>query len=1105
MFIKQYLSVILFLFAVSLACSQTVVINEMMASNATTLADEDGDYEDWIEIYNASGSAVNLSGYGLSDNYDNPFRWTFPEVTVPNGGFLLVWASGKDRKTPGQPLHTNFSISSSGEEIILTHPGGQRLDELPPTPVPTDISYGRKPDAIGEWHFFAEPTPGQSNTSHAYAGVTAPPVFSHPGGFYADPFDLELSVEDENTTIYYTLDGSTPDTQSQIYTSTISIESLEGTPNGISMIPTNNINDPGPPYYEGWQPPAGEVFKANVVRAMAVKDNYLTVEAATHSYLIDLLGANRYSLPVFFINTDEENFFDNDTGIYIPGYHNNMFQRGREWERPIHLSFFESNGTLAFSGDMGVRIHGGTTRSRPRKSLRMYARNDYGDSWVNYQLFPEKPVNQYKRFLLRNSGNDWDQSVFRDGFMQYLARDLNVETQYYRPSILFLNGEYWGIHNIRDRYDHHYIFSHYGLEEHEMTVVENNSGFAYGNPDGVSHYNSMRSFINHNDMSNAENYAHVTTLMDPESFIDNQITGIYVMNTDWPGNNSNFFRRFTDNYLPHEPAGLDGRWRWHILDTDFGFWLDFFYVPGVDQGAAHNTLAFAAEPNGPSWPNPPWATFLFRHLLQNETFQTDFINRFADLLNTTLSVENVVSVIDSIETALQPEMQEHIDRWRRPVNMNEWQENVQRMRTFGQQRTQYQRQHIQGFFNLSGQVNIHLSVNDTHMGHIKINTIEPDISSSWSGVYFKGVPVKVTAIPKEGFVFTHWSGTESGSNPVRSITPENDRNVIANFEPTPGFPGDELNPPAYPLVLGDYVFNRWDEDNPGGSFPPYMLFLQSSTSDPMLDDPMTHRYHIPEGDYHSDDEHLEGFPYMLTGRSRINGLGHQGISFINTGRDRDLGAAVLALDTRGYEEISVSWTAGTLMPNARVYAIRLQYKIGPGGPFVDVTDENGQPVEYMRSETQGHEQHFESVVLPPMVNNQDYVQLRWKYYYTGTQLDMDHGRRDMLRLDNIRVTTESTGTGTDDKGSTPEKPQLFQNYPNPADGITHISFSLPQTAEVGITLYDATGREREKIVRERFSRGTHTVTVNSQHLEPGLYLYRMESNDFSSVKKMMLR
>ncbi|TVQ09903.1 MAG: T9SS C-terminal target domain-containing protein [Bacteroidetes bacterium] len=1105
MFIKQFLSVLVFLSAVSLASSQTLVINEMMASNATTLADEDGDFEDWIEIYNASGSAVNLSGFGLSDDYDNPFRWTFPEVTLPNGGFLLVWASGKDRKTPGQPLHTNFSISSSGEEIILTHPDGQRIDEIAPTPVPTDISFGRKPDASGGWLFFTEPTPGQSNTSYGFAGVTTPPVFSHISGFYTDAFTLELTNNIENVQIYYTLDGSTPTVDSQLYTESIAIESLVGVPNGISMIPTNNNNDPGPPYYEGWQPPAGEVFKTNIVRAITVKDNHITGKAATHSYLIDPLGANRYSLPVFFLNTDEENFFDNDTGIYVHGYHNNMFQRGREWERPIHLSFFEKDGSLAFSGDMGVRIHGGTTRSRPRKSLRLYARNDYGDSWVNYQLFPEKHINQYKRFLLRNSGNDWDQSVFRDGFMQYLARDLNVETQYYRPALVFLNGEYWGIHNIRDRYDHHYIFSHYGLEEHEMTVVQNNSGFAYGNPDGVSHYNSMRSFINHNDMSNADNYAHVTTLMDPESFIDNQITGIYVMNTDWPGNNSNFFRRFTDSYLPNEPAGLDGRWRWHILDTDFGFWLDFFYVPGVDQGAAHNTLAFAAEPNGPSWPNPPWATFLFRRLLQNETFKTDFINRFADLLNTTLSVENVVSVIDSIETALQPEMQEHIDRWRRPTSMNEWQNNVQRMRTFGQQRTQYQRQHIQSFFNLTGQLNIHLSVNDSQMGHIKINTIEPDVSSSWSGIYFKGVPVKLTAIPREGFIFTHWSGTESGSNPLLAITPENDRNIIANFEPTPGFPGDELNPPAYPLSLGDYEFNRWDANNPQGTFPPYMLFLQSSMSDPALGDPMTHRYHIPQGDYHSDDQHLEGFPYMLTGRSRINGLGHQGISFINTGRDRDLGAAVLALDTRGYENVFVSWTGGTLMPNARVYAIRLQYKIDPSGPFVDVTDENGQPIEYLRSETVGDEQHFGPILLPSMVSNQEYVQLRWKYYFTGTQLDMDHGRRDMLRLDNIRVTTLSTGSGNEDTGSIKDKPFLFQNFPNPSDGVTHISFSLPQTAEVGITLYDAMGREREKIVMERFSRGTHTVTVNSQHLEAGLYFYRMESNGFSSVRKMMLR
>lgn len=1083
---------------------QSLVINEFMASNAITISDEDGDYEDWIELYNPTSDAINLAGYGLSDTYGEPFRWVLPDVEIPAEGYLIVWASGKDRNNPNSQLHTNFRISSSGEELILTHPSGMRLDEILPVELPTDISYGRKPDGSDDFLYFEEPTPGSANNTTGYNGILPMPLFSDTSGFFTDGFDLEITSSDADIQIYYTLDGSEPNLTSNLYTSAITIASLDGTPNTISLIPTNNNPDPGPPFYEGWQPPEGEVFKVNIVRARAFKENYLPSPVATHSYLIDDSGADRYSLPVFFLNTDNDNLFDDQIGIYVFGNHpgGNYFQRGIEWERPIHLELLETDGTKAFSGDMGVRIHGGTTRSRPRKSLRMYARNMYGDNWVSYQLFPEKNIHQYKRFILRNSGNDWDQSVFRDGFMQYLARNLNVETQYYRPAILFINGEYWGIHNIRDRYDHHYIFSHYNLEEHEMIVMQNNALYAYGNPAGMQHYNDMIAFIGSNNMSSGENYQYVKTLMDTESFTDERIASIYIMNTDWPGNNVNYFRKITD-YEPQAPPGLDGRWRWHMLDTDFGFWLNFFYVPGVEQGAAHNTLAFATEANGPSWPNPPWSTLKLRRMLTNESFRNDFINRFADLINTTFKPDNVVGIIDSIQSALQPEMQEHINRWRRPVNMNEWNQNVQRMRTFAQQRPGHMRLHIRNHFNLSGMYNMQLHVNNADMGKIKINTITPDVSEGWSGIYFNSVPVTLKAIPEPGYEFSHWSGTQSGNQQHWQVTFDNDVSLTAHFIPSDDFPGDELNPPAYRLADGPYFFNYWHESEPEGNFPDNMFFLQSSKDDPGLFDEMTHRYHIPESEYHEDDIINKGFPFKLTRRTRINGLGDQGVSFINTGRGRDLGAAVLAIDTRGVEEVFVSWTGGTVIPNARVYAIRMQYKIGPYGEFVDILDHNGNIVEYTRSETEGHEFHFGPVELPPQAANQEYVQLRWKYYFTGTQLDLGHGRRDMLRLDNIEI--NSPGLNTGDMGLPGNTIQLMQNYPNPTEGNTYISFVLPEPMKINLSVYNIMGIKKDTLADKFFTAGAHTLSVQTDGYASGIYFYKLTAENQQAVKKMVVK
>ena len=279
--------------------------------------------------------------------------------------------------------------------------------------------------------------------------------------------------------------------------------------------------------------------------------------------------------------------------------------------------------------------------------------------------------------------------------------------------------------------------------------------------------------------------------------------------------------------------------------------------------------------------------------------------------------------------------------------------------------------------------------------------------------------------------------------------------------------------------------------------------LQSSMSDPQLHDEMTHRYHIPENDYHADDQALIGFPYKLTGRTRINGLGEDGISFINTGRDRDLGAAVLALDTRGIEGITVSWSGGTIIPNARVYAIRLQYKTGPDGLFTDLFDENGIVIEYMRSDVAGHELNFGPIELPSQADNQEYVQLRWKYYFTGTQLDVGHGRRDMLRLDNIEITSNSLSTGQMHMPA--KEPELFQNYPNPASGNTFISFVLDEPMQVDISLYDVMGRKKDTIVKRFFPAGSHTIPVHLEGYSSGIYFYRLSAGNHQSVKKMMVK
>ena len=240
------------LLALFLSFSLTVnaqVINEFQASNSETIADQDGDFEDWIEIYNETSSAINLAGYGLSDDYDRPFRWVFPNIILQPGQFILVWASGKDRAVSGSQLHTNFRISSSGEELLITAPDGTRVDEIPPLNLPTDISYGRQPDGSDQFQYFTEPTPGSTNNTSGYDGIAQTPQFSHPGGLYSNPFDLSIEAG-EHTQIRYTTDSSLPEENS------------------------------GDIYSEPFN-----VSNSGVIRAIAFRENYLPSEPATLQFV----------------------------------------------------------------------------------------------------------------------------------------------------------------------------------------------------------------------------------------------------------------------------------------------------------------------------------------------------------------------------------------------------------------------------------------------------------------------------------------------------------------------------------------------------------------------------------------------------------------------------------------------------------------------------------------------------------------------------------------------------------------------------------------------------------------------------------------------------
>jgi len=632
---------------------QDIVINEIMSSNGSTISDEDGDYPDWFELYNNSGVTINLAGYKITDDIDIPDKWIFPEIELLPDSFLLVFASGKDRLV-GPYLHTNFKIDSNGEDLVLTNSDGNIVDHILPVDILEDISFGRKPDAGIDFVYFDFPSPGKSNK---YSNSL---TFSHERGFYIEPFNLTIGSENSEDQIYFTLDGSVPTSNSELYQEAVNMDYKYDLPNIVSEILTapDSAHSNGEVY---WHSPAGPVDKANIIRVRSYNNSIPTSKIYSHTFFVDSNIYSRYPYPIMSLITDSENLFSQDSGIYVPGvfwdeadpqWTGNYYQSGIEWERDMHFEYFEENGELGFSQNAGVRIHGKQTRRRPQKTFRVYARNEYGKRQFNYQLVPQKELSEYNRFLLTTTYGCWHKTVIKDIMTHDIVRSFNMGIMDFRLVVVFLNGEYWGIQQIRDYQDENYLSSNYGIDKNSIDLLKYHNDVIYGSNES---YMELYNYIQNNDLSIPGNYNYVASNIDISNFIDYQITEIYFSNYDWPSSNIKFWKS-TD---------LDNKWRWLFYDIDGGY-----------SDYNRNMLEHATLEGGTQWPNPDWSTLFLRKLLQNDTFKDLFIQRFADLLNTTFQTDSIILKVQEFVDLYGLEMDKHIYRWSFPASIGEWNSNV---------------------------------------------------------------------------------------------------------------------------------------------------------------------------------------------------------------------------------------------------------------------------------------------------------------------------------------------------------------------------------------------------------------------------------------------
>ena len=620
---------------------------------------------DWVELHNSTGSAVSLAGYGLSNNPKNPAKWVFPDISIEPGEYLLLYATGSADKAQKKNLKLNFNISSTGEALFFFDPNGKLIDKLSAGRMRSGQSYGR--DGSDNRFYYAEPTPGAQN-GKGYEGITQLPAFSVTPGIYDNAVTVAITAG-EGETIRYTTDCTTPNASSEVYSGELSIS------------------------------------KNSVIRAAAFRDGYLSGDVATATYLFRSDGVN-HALPVVTLVTDPDNLWNSKTGIYATGdrfdpdaasyadtlksatYYQAKFATEEQvdtiWEKPAAFSLFDDNGQQVFTQNVGIRIAGSFGRGRAQKGFNVIARKEYGKGSMEYPFFENRPYKEYKAVVLRAGAQDQNRSKIRDELASGLLEgtDINILYQAYRPTVLYLNGEYWGVYFMKEKRNRFFVAQHENTENNvDLAIGKGFKQRSYGdNSDWVSLYEYATS----HDLSSAEAYAYVSERMDVDSFRDYMIAEIYNGNTD------------TYNFQYYRLKG--GKWKFIFYDFCWGF-----------QSPGHETLDFRMGKT----PSDVCSAKLFAAMLQNKGWRDSFCRRFGELLNTAFAPERVTALIDELYGYVEPEIKREREKFNKDTFMGVKQPNtnlgtyegfqseISKLKDFAQRRPEELKRQLQSNLGLS--------------------------------------------------------------------------------------------------------------------------------------------------------------------------------------------------------------------------------------------------------------------------------------------------------------------------------------------------------------------------------------------------------------------
>ena len=592
-----------------------VVISEVLSGVSRTV-DTEGEGKDWVELHNTSTRTVDLSGWGLSDEADQPRKWQFAEgATILPGQYLIVYAMGEDLQSVSSGKYfASFSISQRAdacEEITLCTPDGAVVDRMPLPPQYASVSYGRI-DGKDGFFYLAKATEGAQNYSTGYATRVAAVTASLPGGLYDGPVTVELSGA-PGATVRYTTDGSEPTQDSPVYEGPLTFDST------------------------------------TVLRARAWRGDELRSTVTTHTYFVGV----SHTMDVISLVLDPADLWSNDRGLYIMGPHAlNESPYGSighganfwmTWEKAANIEYFTTDGECLFDQGCGFTLHGQYSRSEVQKAFRIIARTEYGGSQGGTNrfaapLFSRRDYTEYQSFVLRSSGSDGDKTRMRDSILTSLAENTNVMYQETELVVVYLNGEFWGHYNLRERINKYSIAQFEGWTDVEhIDIVKANTNVLQGSDET---YATMLAWVKKNGVKNDDALALVGNVIDIDNYIDYMCLEIFTGNTDTL--NVKRYRSQTEG---------DGKWRWIYFDLDWAFYTNT------------NSIARWITPGGMGNGNRTDNT-LFVALMNNSTFRDRFLTRMGELMATDLTTRNIVDKMNDRIQELMPVMEKHISTWK---------------------------------------------------------------------------------------------------------------------------------------------------------------------------------------------------------------------------------------------------------------------------------------------------------------------------------------------------------------------------------------------------------------------------------------------------------